>query len=158
MTPAVKTLTRHKVPFTLHEYQHDESSASYGLEAAQKLNVSADKVFKTLVVQSLEGALLVGLVPVSGNVNLKLLARAAGVKKVSMAQPADVQRSTGYVLGGVSPLGQKKRLPTYIDSSAHNHECILISAGQRGLEIELSPIDLSRLCGATFAPIAQSKN
>ena len=158
MTPAVNVLAQHQAPYTLHEYQHDEGSTSYGLEAAQKLGIDADKIFKTLVAQTPTAGLIVGLVPVSGTLSVKQLARAAGVKKVVMAQPADVQRATGYVLGGVSPLGQKKRLPTYIDSSAQYHDSIFISAGQRGLEIELSPADLKRLSGATFAPIAQSAN
>lgn len=155
MTPAIDLLTKKTVHFTLHEYPHDAATGSYGLEAARKLNVIPERVFKTLVVQGANGALIVGIVPVSASLNLKELARAAGSKKVAMAQPADVQRATGYVLGGVSPLGQKKRLRTYIDSSAQTQQTIFISAGKRGLEIELAPDDLCRLTSATFAAIAQ---
>ena len=126
------------------------------MEAAEKLNIDVARVFKTLVLQLDNGQLTVGIVPVSGQLNLKQQAKAAGGKKAAMADAKLVEKSTGYVLGGVSPLGQKKRLATVIGSSARNHETILVSAGRRGLEIELSPDDLCRLTSATFAPIAQS--
>ncbi len=125
------------------------------MEAAEKLNIDVARVFKTLVLQLDDGKLTVGIVPVSGQLNLKQQAKAAGGKKAAMADAKLVEKSTGYVLGGVSPLGQKKRLATIIDSSATNYETILVSAGRRGLEIELSPDDLCRLTSAIFAPIAQ---
>lgn len=154
MTPAINTARKAKISHQIHEYQHDASSESYGTEAAEKLGLSPEQVFKTLVV-SLDGkALAVGVVPVAGKLNLKQIAKAAGAKKAAMADPVEVERSTGYVLGGVSPLGQKKRLATFIDASAQQFGTIHVSAGRRGLEIELSPDDLCRLTGARFAPIA----
>ena len=155
MTPGINVAKRAKVAHKIHEYVHDASSESYGLEAAEKLGVSPDRVFKTLVV-TLDGKdMAVGVLPVSAMLSMKLIAKAAGAKKAVMAAPADVERSTGYVLGGVSPLGQKKRLKTIIDASAKSHATIYISAGRRGLEIELSPEDLATLVGATFADICQ---
>ncbi|MGB2130811.1 MAG: Cys-tRNA(Pro) deacylase [Marinobacterium sp.] len=154
MTPAINTARKAKVAHQIHEYQHDPSSESYGTEAADKLGLPPEQVFKTLVV-SLDGkTLAVGIVPVSGKLNLKQIAKAAGAKKAAMADPADVERSTGYVMGGVSPLGQKKRLATFIDASAQQFATLHVSAGRRGLEIELAPDDLARLTGAKFAPIA----
>lgn len=155
MTPAINEAKKQKIAYTIHQYSHDPNHASYGIEAAEKLNVDVARVFKTLVLQLDNGTLTVGIVPVSGQLNLKQQAKAAGGKKAAMADAKLVEKSTGYVLGGVSPLGQKKRLPTIIDSSAKDHETILVSAGRRGLEIELSPDDLCRLTSATFAPIAQ---
>jgi len=140
----------------VHEYAHDPSSQSYGLEAADKLDVAPERVFKTLVV-SLDGrSLAVGIVPVSTMLGMKLIARAAGAKKAAMAEAAEVERVTGYVLGGVSPLGQKKRLRTFIDHSAEGFETVYVSAGRRGLEIELSPGDLRELTAGVFAEIAQT--
>ena len=139
----------------VHAYEHDAGSASYGLEAADKLQVPAARVFKTLVV-GLEGVeLAVAVVPVNKQLSLKSLARALGAKKQAMADPQAVERSTGYVLGGVSPLGQKKSLRTVIDQSAETFATIFVSAGRRGLEIELSPQDLCRLLDARFASIQQ---
>jgi len=155
MTPAVNTAKKAKINYQIHQYDHDPSSQSYGDEASDKLNISADRVFKTLVA-SLDGKqLAVAVVPVSGQVNLKAFASALGAKKSKMADPKDVERSTGYVLGGVSPLGQKKKLKTVIDQSALNYETIYVSAGRRRLEIELSPKDLAGLQDAVFALIAQ---
>lgn len=155
MTPGINVAKKAKIAHKIHEYAHDSASESYGLEAAEKLGVSPDRVFKTLVV-NLDGKdMAVGVLPVSAMLSMKLIAKALGAKKALMALPADVERSTGYVLGGVSPLGQKKRLKTIIDASAKNHATIYISAGRRGLEIELSPEDLARLVGATFAEICQ---
>ncbi|PHR29843.1 MAG: Cys-tRNA(Pro) deacylase [Desulfotalea sp.] len=156
MTPAINEAKKHKIKFEVHQYSHNPSHSSYGKEAVDSLGVAATRVFKTLVLQLDNGELTVGIVPVSGQLNLKQLAKAAGRKKASMADATLVQRSTGYVLGGVSPLGQKKRLATIIDSSATSHETIFVSAGRRGLEIELSPVDLCRLTSGTFAPIAQN--
>lgn len=155
MTPAINLAKKRSVTHQVHEYSHDASSESYGLEAAEKMGVDAAQVYKTLLVQLDGKDLAVGIVPVSSQLSMKLIAKAAGAKKASMASPADVQRSTGYVLGGVSPLGQKKRLKTVIDVSAKAFATIYVSAGRRGLEIELSPDDLAALLGATLAEIVQ---
>ncbi|MFT5700451.1 MAG: Cys-tRNA(Pro)/Cys-tRNA(Cys) deacylase [Desulforhopalus sp.] len=155
MTPAINEAKKQKIKYEIHQYIHNPGNSSYGMEAAESLNIGAERVFKTLVVQLDNGKLTVGIVPVAGQLNMKQFAKAAGGKKAAMADANLVERSTGYVLGGVSPLGQKKRLPTVIDSSATGHETIFVSAGRRGLEIELSPDDLCRLTSATFAPIAQ---
>lgn len=155
MTPGIKLAEKAKIPHRVHEYIHDPSSASYGLEAAEKLGVAAAKVFKTLVVSLDNKTLVVGVVPVASMLSMKLIAKAAVAKKAVMAEPSDVERSTGYVLGGVSPLGQKKRLKTFIDASAKEHATIFVSAGRRGLEIELSPEDLAQLVNGVFADISQ---
>ena len=154
MTPAIKLLKKQKIPHTIHEYKHDSSVHSYGEEAAQKMGVDPKSVFKTLVVQG-EKSLAVGIVPVSSKLNLKSVAKALGVKKVAMAEPKNVENTTGYILGGVSPLGQKKRLKTVIDVSAFEHETIFVSAGRRGLEVELDPTDLQKLLQADKAEIAE---
>lgn len=155
MTPGINVAIKAKVAHTVHEYAHDPASESYGLEAAEKLGVPEARVFKTLVV-SLDGReLAVGVVPVSSMLSMKQIAKAAGAKKAAMAAPADVERATGYVLGGVSPLGQKKRLKAFIDASAVDFPTIFVSAGRRGLEIELNPHDLKALTGADFADISQ---
>lgn len=154
MTPAVEAANRAQIAFTTHTYNHDDSAASYGLEAAEKLGVAPECIFKTLVV-SLDGKrLAVGIVPVESQLGLKHIARAAGAKKAALAATAEVERATGYVLGGVSPLGQKKPLPTYIDASAEALETVYVSAGKRGLEIALAPADLAALARAEFAPLA----
>ncbi|RUR29551.1 Cys-tRNA(Pro) deacylase [Vreelandella andesensis] len=154
MTPAINSAKHAGIAFQLHEYEHDAAAHSYGLEAAEKLGVAAKQVFKTLVV-TLDGKqLAVGIVPVTSHLELKQIAKAAGAKKAAMAAPEDVERTTGYVLGGVSPLGQKKRLPTYIDDSAQMLSTLYVSAGRRGLEIELSPSDLAMLCQGCFAALA----
>ncbi|MCK7550610.1 MULTISPECIES: Cys-tRNA(Pro) deacylase [Marinobacter] len=153
MTPAINAARNASIDYTLHEYPHDPGSASYGHEAADKLGVAPDRVFKTLVVAIDGRELAVGVVPVSAMLNLKQIARAAHGKKAAMADKQHVQRSTGYVLGGVSPLGQKKPLKTFIDHSAEQFDTVFVSAGRRGLEIELSPRDLARLTGAGFAPL-----
>jgi Cys-tRNA(Pro)/Cys-tRNA(Cys) deacylase len=153
-TPATKLLAQQKITHTVHEYKHDPRAESYGTEAADALGIPPERVFKTLVV-SVDGTLAVGVVPVTGSLDLKSLAAAAGGKRASMADPAAAERSTGYVLGGISPLGQRKRLRTVIDSSASEYETVFVSAGRRGLEIELAPADLVRLTGATVAEIAR---
>jgi Cys-tRNA(Pro)/Cys-tRNA(Cys) deacylase len=155
MTPAINIAKKNKINHEIHEYSHDESSQSYGLEAAEKMAVSEERVFKTLVLNIDNKQLAVGVIPVSSMLSMKLIAKALGVKKVVMADKSDVERSTGYVLGGVSPLGQKKRLKTVIDSSAKNHSTIYVSAGRRGLEIELNPNDLLKLTSGLFAKICQ---
>ena len=154
MTPAVKLAKKEKIAHTTHEYQHDSNAGSYGLEAAEKMAVAAERIFKTLVVDVGDKKLVVAVVPVTAMLNLKAIAKTAKAKKAIMADKNDVMRSTGYVLGGVSPLGQKKRLLTVIDSSAQAHDTIYVSAGRRGLEIELSPLDLKQLTNAEFAAIS----
>ena len=155
MTPGINSLKKHNISYTIHEYSHDELSESYGLEAAEKMGVPQEQVFKTLMV-ALDGKeLAVGVIPVSAMLSMKLMAKATGAKKATMADKADVRRSTGYVLGGVSPLGQKKQLKTIIDSSAKNYPTIYVSAGRRGLEIELSPNDLTALTRGVLAPVCQ---
>lgn len=155
MTPAVNAAKKFNIEHTLHEYSHDPASGSYGLEAAEKLNITPHKVFKTLVVLLDNNELVVGIIPVGKKLSMKLIAKAMGEKKAAMADKLLVERATGYVLGGVSPLGQKKRLKTVIDSSALQCETVFVSAGRRGLEIELSPKDLTILTCALVAGIAQ---
>jgi Cys-tRNA(Pro)/Cys-tRNA(Cys) deacylase len=153
MTPGIKIAKKNRIDYVLHEYNHDSSRPSYGAEAAEKLGMPAERVFKTLVVSLADKTLAVGVVPVCCMLNMKRIARALGAKKAAMASGTDVERSTGYVLGGVSPLGQKKRLRTVIHSSAKDYATIFVSAGRRGVEIELSPTDLMRLVGGIFADI-----
>ena len=154
MTPAIHAAKKAKIDFTLHEYEHDPSAESYGLEAAEKLGMDPDRVFKTLVA-SAGPDLVVAVLPVDRQLNLKRLAKAVGVKKAAMAEVKLVERTTGYVVGGVSPLGQKKRLATVIDQSAEQFDTIMVSAGRRGLEIELSPRDLAAMTRGAFAPLAR---
>ncbi|HSP00517.1 MAG TPA: Cys-tRNA(Pro) deacylase [Thioalkalivibrio sp.] len=156
MTPGIHLAIRSGITHRVHDYEHDPASESYGLEAAEKLGVPLERVFKTLVV-SLDGReLAVAVVPVAAMLSMKLIARAAGAKKSTMADKTQVERVTGYVLGGVSPLGQKKRLRTFIDDSAKGFATLYVSAGRRGLEIELSPGDLRDLTAGVFAQIAQA--
>ncbi|MFF4363344.1 Cys-tRNA(Pro) deacylase [Streptomyces sp. NPDC001604] len=154
-TPATVALTSAGVPYTVHSYDHDPSHPSYGEEAAEAMGVSPDRVFKTLVAD-VDGALTVAVVPVAGQLDLKALALAVGGKRATMADPALAERTTGYVRGGISPLGQRKKLPTVLDASASAHGTICISAGRRGLEVELSPEDLTRLTEAVVAPIGRA--
>ncbi|MFI6057021.1 Cys-tRNA(Pro) deacylase [Streptomyces sp. NPDC051286] len=154
-TPATVALAAAGTPFTTHAYEHDPASPSYGEEAAEALGVSPDRVFKTLVAD-VDGTLTVAVVPVAGSLDLKALAAAVGGKRASMADPAAAERTTGYVRGGISPLGQRKRLPTVLDQSAQSHETICVSAGRRGLEVELAPTDLASLTGAVFAAIGRA--
>jgi Cys-tRNA(Pro)/Cys-tRNA(Cys) deacylase len=154
-TPATVALTQAKVEFEVHAYEHDPAAQSFGTEAAEAMGVPPGRVFKTLLAD-VDGKLVVAVVPVSGQLDLKALASAAGGKKAAMADPAAAERATGYVLGGISPLGQRKKLPTVIDESALAHETVFCSAGRRGLEIELAPAQLVRLTGATTAPIGRS--
>lgn len=157
MTPAVNVAKKAKITFNLHEYEHDPSAQSYGEEAAEALGLPMGRVFKTLLVAQ-EGdqkRLAVAVVPVDTQLDLKALAAVLGVKKVAMAQADAAQRITGYVLGGISPLGQKKRLPTVLNDSAQSYETLFVSAGRRGLEIELTPADLIALTVAKVANIAR---
>jgi len=148
MTPAVVAAQRAGIPFTLHEYEHDPEASSYGLEAAEKTGVDPARVFKTLVVAQ-DGKLSVAIVPVAAQLDLRALG-----KRAALADRAAAERATGYVLGGISPLGQRKRLPTVVDDSALGHETIFVSAGRRGLELELAPGDLVTLTGARVAAVA----
>jgi Cys-tRNA(Pro)/Cys-tRNA(Cys) deacylase len=154
-TPATVALERAGAAFTVHAYDHDPAVSSYGDEAAQALGTSPARVFKTLVAD-IDGALTVAVVPVAGSLDLKALASAAGGKRAAMADPAAAERTTGYVRGGISPLGQRKRLRTVVDASALEHDTVFVSAGKRGLEVELAPHDLVRLTGAVTAPIGRS--
>lgn len=153
-TPATVAATRAGVAFTLHAYAHDPAAASYGEEAAQALGADPRRVLKTLVAE-VDGALTVAVVPVTASLGMKALAAAVGGKRAAMANAADAERATGYVRGGISPLGQRRRLPTVVDASAAAHPTVYVSAGRRGLEIELSPTDLVALTTARTAPIAR---
>ncbi|WP_406389421.1 Cys-tRNA(Pro) deacylase [Streptomyces sp. NBC_00887] len=153
-TPATVALTAAGTAFTVRSYDHDPASPSYGEEAAEALGVPPDRVFKTLVAD-VDGELVVAVVPVAGSLDLKALASAVGGKRAAMADPAAAERTTGYVRGGISPLGQRKRLRTVIDASARTHATICVSAGRRGLEVELSADDLAVLTNAVLAPIGR---
>ena len=148
MTPAVVAAQRAGISFTLHEYEHDPEASSYGLEAAEKTGVVPARVFKTLVVAQ-DGKLSIAIVPVAAQLDLLALG-----KRAALANSAAAERATGYVLGGISPLGQRKRLPTVVDESALGHETIFVSAGRRGLELELAPGDLVTLTDARVAAVA----
>jgi Cys-tRNA(Pro)/Cys-tRNA(Cys) deacylase len=152
-TPATLALTKANVAHTVHEYAHDPAAESYGAEAAELMGTDPCRVFKTLLA-TVDGALHVAVVPVAGSLDLKALAAAVGGKRAAMADPALAERTTGYVRGGISPLGQRKRLPTVLDATAMEHPTVFVSAGRRGLEVELAPDDLSRLTSASVAPIA----
>jgi Cys-tRNA(Pro)/Cys-tRNA(Cys) deacylase len=157
MTPAIHLAKQLKLDYQLHEYSHDNNASSYGLEAAEKLGVEVARVFKTLVVATETGLLAVAILPVDTTLNLKKMAKALGCKKVQMADPKQVERSSGYVLGGVSPLGQKKRLTTVIDASAQKQLTIYVSAGRRGLEIELPPQQLAATLKARYTEITDKR-
>jgi Cys-tRNA(Pro)/Cys-tRNA(Cys) deacylase len=152
-TPATALLARAEVAHTLHPYEHDPRAGSYGAEAAAALGVPPGRLFKTLVA-AVDGRLAVAVVPVSGSLDLKALAAALGGKKAAMAEPAAAERATGYVTGGISPLGHRSRLPVVVDASAPGWETVFVSAGRRGLQVELAPDDLVRAARATVAPIA----
>ena len=155
MTPALNLLKKAGAVHRIHSYEHDPKAASYGLEAAEKLDLEPARVFKTLLAASEKGELLVAVVPVVGSLDLKALAQAAGVKKVDMAAVDAAQRATGYLVGGISPLGQKKRLRTFIDGSARDFSTVYVSAGRRGLEVELSAEVLAEHTQAQFADIGR---
>ncbi len=150
MTPAIKVAKIAKIEYLIHEYHHDNNVDSYGEEAAQALGVNSQQVFKTLLISApdLKDKMAVGIVPVSGQLDLKAIARQLKIKKAEIANPQDAEKITGYVVGGISPLGQKKRLKVVLDETALDFDTIYISAGKRGLEIELRPSDLIALCQA----------
>ena len=157
MTPAIETAKKANIAFRVHEYRHDPTAASYGEEAADVLGISRDRVFKTLIAAT-DGELtrlVVAVIPVGKRLDLKALAAVMGTKKMVMADGADAERATGYVVGGISPLGQRKRLPLLLDGSALAHETIYVSAGKRGLEIELAPGDLLALSNGKAASITR---
>jgi len=161
MTPAVKAAQKAGIQFKLHEYPHDAQASSanaksYGEEASFLLDISPQQVFKTLLVSTNTNQLAVAIIPVSHQLNLKSVAKALSTKKASMAGPHEAEKATGYVLGGISPLGQKKRLPFVVDETVTDFGTVYVSGGRRGLEIELAPQDLIRLCFATIANIKNS--
>jgi Cys-tRNA(Pro)/Cys-tRNA(Cys) deacylase len=154
-TPAIAALVEAGVDHQVHEYEHDPmAGASYGREAAEEMGVDPNRVFKTLVA-SVARTLVVGVVPVATTLDLKALAAALGAKRAEMADPVEAERSSGYVLGAISPLGQKRRLTTVVDQSVEKWDTMYCSGGHRGLEIEVAPADLVRLTGARVAPIAR---
>lgn len=155
-TPATVALARAGIAFTVHAYGHDPRAAAYGLEAAEKLGLDPDRVFKTLVA-SVDGGLAVGIVPVAMRLDLKALAQALGGKRAEMADPAVTERKTGYVVGGISPIGQKTALPTVLDESAILCETIYVSGGRRGLDLELAPDDVLAVTSGRYAPIARKR-
>lgn len=148
-------LTTAGVSFTVHAYDHDPAHPSYGEEAAEAMGVAPDRVFKTLVAD-VDGTLTVAVVPVAGSLDLKALATAVGGKRAAIADPTLAERTTGYVRGGISPLGQRKKLRTVLDASASDHDTICVSAGRRGLEVEVAPKNLADLTNAVLAPIARA--
>ncbi|HZQ78574.1 MAG TPA: Cys-tRNA(Pro) deacylase [Acidimicrobiia bacterium] len=152
-TPATALVAKANVEHRIHEYHHDPAAPSYGLEAAEQLGVDPAGVFKTLVAE-VDGRLAVAVVPVAARLDLKALAAAAGGRRAVMAEPAAAERATGYVVGGISPLGHRKRLPVFLDASMEGRPTVLVSGGRRGLELELAPGDLARLAGAVFAPLS----
>lgn len=153
-TPATVALTRAGVAFTEHVYTHDPGATSYGTEAADALGLEPARVLKTLFA-SVDGRLVVGIVPVAGQLDLKALAAAVGGKKAAMADPADAERATGYVVGGISPVGQRRAHPTVLDESAMAFDEVYVSGGRRGLDLGLAPADLVRVTGATVATIGR---
>ena len=153
-TPATVALTAAGIAFEVRSYEHDPRAASYGTEAAEALSVDPARVFKTLLA-SLDGRLVVGIVPVTGQLDLKALARALGGSKAVMAEVAAAERATGYVAGGISPVGQKRSHPTVLDASAVEHATILVSGGRRGFDLELAPADLVAVTGAVTATIGR---
>ncbi|MFG0705404.1 Cys-tRNA(Pro) deacylase [Acinetobacter sp. TYF_19] len=152
MTPATKLLKANKIDFSIHEYEHDANAKSFGLEAAEKLNLRVEEVFKTLLVTD-EKNYFVAILPVHHQLNLKKVAQAVGAKKLKMSDPKDAERLTGYLVGGISPVGQKKRLKTVIDQSAVQLKKLYVSGGKRGLDIGLKPQDLAKVLSATFADV-----
>jgi Cys-tRNA(Pro)/Cys-tRNA(Cys) deacylase len=152
-TPALAELARHKVHHSVHPYRVDPDTPNYGAVVAAAIGADPERVFKTLVAE-VDGGLTVAVVPVTGELDLKALATAVGGKRAVLADRAAAERATGYVRGGISPLGQRRRLPTVLDASASGFASIYVSAGRRGLQVQLAPTDLARLTAATLAPLA----
>jgi len=155
MTPAIRLLELSKNAYQVHQYDHESSEHSYGLEAAEKLDVPAARIFKTLIIRLNNRNLAVAVIPVAATLSMKRFARAAGARKAGLADKSDAERATGYILGGISPLGQKKQLTTIVDDSAEAHPSIFVSAGRRGLEIELKPADLVLMTRGRYACVCQ---
>lgn len=153
-TPATAVLTAANVPFRTHTYHHDPTAPSYGLEAAEALGVEPERVFKTLLAET-DGGLVVGIVPVTGMLDLKALAATVGAKRADLADPAVAERRTGYVVGGISPVGQKTPHPTFVDETAQLFDTVFVSGGRRGLDLELAPADLLTITSARYAAIAR---
>ncbi|MDH6181384.1 Cys-tRNA(Pro)/Cys-tRNA(Cys) deacylase [Microbacteriaceae bacterium SG_E_30_P1] len=153
-TPATVALTAAGIPFTVHSYEHDPANTNFGTEAAEALDLDAEQVFKTLLAD-VDGRLVVGIVPVTGKLDLKALAAAVGGKRAEMADPKLAERRTGYVVGGISPIGQKTKHTTVLDETAELYDTIFVSGGRRGLDIELAPADLVRITDAIVTPIAR---
>ena len=153
-TPATVALAAAGIRFTAHSYEHDPANTNFGLEAASALQLETGQVFKTLLAD-VDGSLVVGIVPVTGKLDLKALAAAVGGKKAEMADPKLAERRTGYVVGGISPIGQKMPHPTVIDETAELYDTVFVSGGRRGLDLELAPSDLASITGAVFAPIGR---
>lgn len=156
-TPATAALARAKIPFTVHSYDHDPAAASYGLQAAEALGVEPARVFKTLFT-SVDGELVVCIVPVSGQLDLKAVAAAVGGKRATMADPAVAERASGYVVGGISPIAQKRRHRTVLDQTAAAFDTVFVSGGKRGLDLEIAPADLVRVTDATMAQIGRKQS
>ncbi len=154
-TPATVALTRSGIAFTVRAYAHDPAETDFGGEAARALGVPAERIFKTLLAE-LDGSLAVAVVPVAGMLDLKALAAALGAKRAQMADPAVAERKTGYLVGGISPIGQRTRLRTVLDASARSFDTVLVSGGRRGLDIELAPDDLLRATGAVYADVGRA--
>ena len=154
-TPATVALTAAGIPFTAHAYEHDPANTNFGLEAAAALQLDPEQVFKTLLAD-VDGKLVVGIVPVTGKLDLKALAAAIGGKRAEMADPKLAERRTGYVVGGISPIGQKTAHPTVLDETAELYDTVFVSGGRRGLDLELAPADLVRITDATVTAIARS--
>ena len=163
-TPATVALARAGVEHRLHEYDHDPAAPAYGLEAAEKLGADPARVFKTPVAEVAgvrgvpegESRLVVAVIPVAASLSLKALAAAAGGRKAVMAEPVAAERATGYVVGGISPIGHRRRLPVLLDGSMQDHATVLVSAGRRGLDVELASADLARLTGGVFAELVSA--
>ena len=153
-TPATVALTKAGLAFTIHTYDHDSAAASFGLESANALGLPVEQVFKTLLAD-IDGSLVVGIVPVHRKLDLKALAASVGGKRAAMADPAIAERSSGYVVGGISPIGQKRALTTVIDDSAQSFDTVYVSGGRRGFDLGLSPSDLATITNAIFATIAR---
>lgn len=153
MTPAIKLLSRQKIPHIVHTYEHDPDHGAYGMEAAEKLGFNPEKVFKTLIIELDSNKLACAIIPVAQSLNLKSAAKALGAKKAAMAKIEDAERSTGYIKGGVSPFGQKKRLATILDASAAKLETLLVSGGKRGLDVEVGTQDLLKVLEAKLTEV-----